>query len=93
MYGELASWWHLLSPPEDYAGEAARYREILDEACEKPPRTVLELGCGGGNNAHYMKAWYEMTLTGISPAMLDAVEQARQAHVQACFPHGPLTGI
>jgi len=31
---------------------------------------VLELGSGGGNNASHMKAHFEMTLTDLSPQML-----------------------
>src|SRR5690606_23627249 len=34
------------------------------------PRTVLELGSGGGNNAVYMKRHFEMPLLDYSPAML-----------------------
>jgi len=75
MYGELAEWWPLLSRPEDYAEEAAFYRRALAAACERPPETLLELGSGGGNNASYLKAWFEMTLVDLSPDML-AVSRA-----------------
>jgi trans-aconitate methyltransferase len=34
-------------------------------------RRVLELGCGGGNNASHLKARFEMTLSDLSPGMLD----------------------
>jgi ubiquinone/menaquinone biosynthesis C-methylase UbiE len=71
LYHELASWFHLLTAPADYEEEAAFYHRILAQACEPPPRTVLELGSGGGNNASHMKAHFEMTLTDLSPAMLD----------------------
>jgi SAM-dependent methyltransferase len=71
LYGELAPWFHLLTRPEDYAQEAAYYREVLGKACSRPPRTVLELGSGGGNNASHMKAWFEMTLVDLSPRMLE----------------------
>jgi SAM-dependent methyltransferase len=70
MYGDLAAWWPLLSAPEDYAEEAAFYRETLLEASDAPPRTVLELGSGGGNNASHMKASFQMTLVDLSPGML-----------------------
>jgi hypothetical protein len=48
LYGELASWWPLLSPPADYAEEAAFYERTLLTSCEPPARTLLELGSGGG---------------------------------------------
>lgn len=72
LYGEFASWWHILSAPEDYAEEAAFFRKVLNEGCESPPKTVLELGSGGGNNASHMKAWFEMTLVDVAPGMLRA---------------------
>ena len=51
LYTELASWWPLLSSPAEYAEEAALYRRILVGAGERPPRTPLELGSGGGSQA------------------------------------------
>jgi trans-aconitate methyltransferase len=74
MYTDLAAWWPLLSAPEDYAEEAAFYHQILQEATERPPQTLLELGSGGGNNASYLKAHYQMTLVDLSEGML-AVSQ------------------
>lgn len=71
MYGELASWWPLLSSPAEYAEAAAFYQQILIEACDRPPQTVLELGCGGGSNASHLKARFDMTLVDCAPAMLD----------------------
>ena len=71
LYGELADWFHLLTAPADYAGEAELYRRILVEACDEPPRTVLELGSGGGNNASHLKAHFELTLVDRSARMLD----------------------
>jgi SAM-dependent methyltransferase len=70
LYGELAEWWPLLSAPEDYADEAARYREILTGAVDGPVAEVLELGSGGGNNASHLKRWFRLTLVDRSPDML-----------------------
>ena len=70
LYGELADWWHVLSPAADYAEEAGIYARILREHAAIPIRTVLELGSGGGNNASHMKSWFELTLVELSPAML-----------------------
>ncbi|MFL5922616.1 MAG: class I SAM-dependent methyltransferase [Gaiellaceae bacterium] len=71
LYGELAGWFHLLTAPEDYAEEANLYRRVLVESCDAPPRTVLELGSGGGNNASHLKAHFELTLVDRSPQMLE----------------------
>ncbi len=71
LYGELASWFHLLSSPADYAEEAEFARSLLTGAAAAPIETVLELGSGGGNNASHLKAHFQMTLADLSPGMLD----------------------
>jgi len=71
LYGELASWWPLLSSPAEYAEEAAFYERTLVTACERPPHTLLELGSGGGNNASHLKVRFQMTLVDRSPGMLE----------------------
>jgi hypothetical protein len=70
LYGELAGWWTLLSPPEEYEEEATFYGRALIGACDRPPETLLELGSGGGNNASFLKARFAMTLVEPSPGML-----------------------
>jgi SAM-dependent methyltransferase len=70
LYAELASWWPLLSTPADHVEEAELYRRLLVESAVPPPRTVLELGAGGGNNASHLKRHFAMTLVDRSPAML-----------------------
>jgi SAM-dependent methyltransferase len=69
LYDELASWFHLVTPPEEYAVEGPYYASALAGATS-PAATLLELGCGGGNNASYLKARFACTLTDLSPAML-----------------------
>src|SRR5438105_7139942 len=71
LYNELASWFHLLSSPPDYAEEAEFARNLLIEESSNPPVTILELGAGGGNNASHLKAHFKMTLVDLSPGMLD----------------------
>jgi SAM-dependent methyltransferase len=71
LYGELAGWFHLLTAPASYVEEAEFYRRALLEACDEPPRTVLELGSGGGNNASHLKQHFELTLIDLSPQMLE----------------------
>src|SRR5438045_5807271 len=72
MYTEIATWWHLLSSPEDYADEFEFFQPILAGANLPPTPTMLELGCGGGNNALYLKTLFaHATLTDLSPQMLE----------------------
>lgn len=69
LYTELADHWHALSAPDDYREEAQIFRAAL-EATAPGARTVLELGCGGGNNATHLKAHYDLTLVDRSHQML-----------------------
>jgi SAM-dependent methyltransferase len=71
LYRELASWFHLLTAPEDYAQEAELYRRLMVETAQGEVSTVLELGCGGGNNASHLKKHFRLTLTDLSPRMLE----------------------
>lgn len=70
FYGELATWWPLISPPEDYVEEAAEALRVLNSA-SIPVREVLELGSGGGHNAVHMKKHLTLTLVDLSEEMLD----------------------
>lgn len=69
LYGDLAGWWQAISPPSEYAEEAALYVEMIREAASRPVREVLELGSGGGNNASHMKRHFGMTLVEPSDGM------------------------
>jgi len=86
LYGELASWWPIMSRPQDYEEEAEIFvSEIVALASPTVPRDVLELGSGGGNNAAYMKAAFEsMTLVDRAEGMLDVSRELNPEleHVQ-----------
>jgi SAM-dependent methyltransferase len=76
LYRELATWWPLLSPLEDYADEAEFFWRLLSEVGLPSSPSLLELGCGGGSNAFYLKKYFaHVTLTDMSPHML-AVSRA-----------------
>jgi SAM-dependent methyltransferase len=74
FYGELAPWWPLISPPEEYEEEAA-YAATLLRSAAVPVRDVLELGSGGGHNAVHLKAHFAMTLVDLSDGMLAVSRQ------------------
>jgi SAM-dependent methyltransferase len=70
FYGELATWWPLISPPEEYLEEAAFAASVLSSA-SIPVRSVLELGSGGGHNAVHLKTRFDLTLVDLSAGMLE----------------------
>jgi SAM-dependent methyltransferase len=71
LYRDLASWWPLMSTPDDYAEEAAVYARTMLAAAGRPIRTMVELGSGGGNNASHLKHRFTLTLVEPSAGMLD----------------------
>lgn len=71
IYGELAHWWPLFSPPSHYVEEIDDILPTLMSAPDAPPRSLLELGCGGGSMAFHLKNHFQLTLTDVSPGMLD----------------------
>jgi len=71
LYHELAGWFHLLTAPEEYADEAIFVLDLLRSHVMGPLETLLELGSGGGNTASHLRAHLRLTLTDLSPAMLD----------------------
>lgn len=70
LYRDLAEWYPLLTPVEDYPEEAAFYRRLFETHATRVPRTLLDLGCGAGHVAFHMKAALEATLVDLSPSML-----------------------
>ena len=68
FYGELARWWPLISPPEEYRDESEFVASLLGRAAI-PVQRVLELGSGGGHVASHLRR-YQMTLVDLSEEML-----------------------
>ena len=71
LYRDLAAWWPLFSSPADYRIETRPYRRLITAHGDRPARSLLELGSGGGNNASYLKKWFELTLVDASEGMLE----------------------
>jgi ubiquinone/menaquinone biosynthesis C-methylase UbiE len=70
LYRDLAAWWPLFSSRDDYRIETRPYRRLLTAHGDRPAKTLLELGSGGGNNASYLKRWFDITLVDASAGML-----------------------
>ncbi|MBK9180515.1 MAG: class I SAM-dependent methyltransferase [Acidimicrobiales bacterium] len=69
FYGELATWWPLISPVSDYEEESGEIERHLRSA-SIGVADVLELGSGGGHVAYWLKRSFRLTLVDLSPAML-----------------------
>jgi SAM-dependent methyltransferase len=68
FYDDLAVWWPLISPPEDY--EEAAFAATVLRSATITVQDVLELGSGGGHNTVHLKASFAMTLVDLSEEML-----------------------
>jgi SAM-dependent methyltransferase len=75
LYDDLAAWWPLVSPPEDYVEETEDFLARVGRRGVSDGATLLELGSGGGSFAFHLKHRFRLTLTDVSPAML-AVNRA-----------------
>lgn len=71
LYRDLADWFPLLTPVDHYAEEAGFYQRLFEEHCQQSPRTLLDLGSGGGHNAAHLKTALACTLVDLEPAMLE----------------------
>ena len=89
FYGDLAPWWPLISPVEDYAEEAAEFADLLASAAIGV-RDVLELGSGGGSNAAHLTSRFAMTLVDLSQPML---EVSRRRNPQCTHQQGDMRTV
>ena len=71
LYSDLAYLWPIVSPPEDYAGEAEHWRAAIRAGLGGGRHRILELGAGGGHNLSHLTADFEATAVDLSPAMLE----------------------
>ena len=90
IYGKLADWWPVISPPSEYAEEAALYVAMIRGAARTPVREMLELGSGGGNNASHMKRSFALTLVEPAERMCELSRALNPdcAHVAVWFSPG-----
>lgn len=70
MYDEFAHLWPLISAPEDYAREAAFWRDVLRAKLGPGAHEILELGVGGGSNLSHLTGEFRATAVDRSEKML-----------------------
>ncbi len=71
LYNDLAQWFPVLTPPEEYAEEARQWRDVLREKLGPGRHRILELGVGGGHNLSHLTGEFDATAVDLSPAMLE----------------------
>ena len=86
FYEDLAAWWPLISPVDEYASEGEEIARVL-HARAPNAKDALELGCGGGHLAYHVRAGLpgiarNYTLSDVSPAMLAVAEQVNPGCAQ-----------
>jgi SAM-dependent methyltransferase len=83
VYGDLAGWWPLISPPDEYVDEGAHLAALFASATP-PVREVLDLGSGGGHVACHLKQRLTLTLVDLSEEMLSVSRQLNPecAHIR-----------
>ena len=82
MYDDLAAWWPLLSPPNDYLDEAEFFRRVLESEGLPVGPTLLELGSGGGLRARRAP----LRMNSLSPAREIAALSAQEVDVDQSNP-------
>lgn len=70
LYNELSWIWPFLSPPENYADEAASFVKRFRDAGVPDRGTLLHLGSGGGSLDFHLKKLYRVTGVELSQNMI-----------------------
>jgi predicted TPR repeat methyltransferase len=90
LYGDLAWTWPVISPPEDYVGEAETFCTAIREHAQVDVKTLLDLGCGGGHNDRTLKQHFEVTGVDVSEAMLSL---ARRLNPEVTYALGDMRTV
>lgn len=70
-YTNLASWWPVLSPPEDYDELAVVLMGVMQQGLSRPLQSILELGSATGHLGSHVPAQIELVLNDLRPEMLE----------------------
>ncbi len=90
LYGDLAWTWPIISPPEEYRGEARQFRDFLRETATIDVEEVLHLGCGGGHVDSQLKRDFRITGVDLSPGML---RLAKRLNPEVAYRRGDMRSV
>jgi SAM-dependent methyltransferase/GNAT superfamily N-acetyltransferase len=76
LYGDLAWLWPFWGDPaEEYADYCGQVALLMRAHAQKPVRSLLNIGCGGGKNVFNLKKHYDVVGIDLSPAMLELAKK------------------
>ncbi|MCA1587582.1 MAG: class I SAM-dependent methyltransferase [Chloroflexi bacterium] len=74
MFAETADLYDLFYEWKDYAGEAARIRELA-EARAPGAHSLLDVACGTGRHLEHLRAWYEVEGVDLDEGLLEVARR------------------
>lgn len=74
MFTETAELYDLFYEWKDYAGEAAKIREIV-ETRAPGARRLLDVACGTGRHLEHLAAWYEVEGVDLDEGLLEVARK------------------
>ncbi|HEX9610183.1 MAG TPA: class I SAM-dependent methyltransferase [Candidatus Limnocylindria bacterium] len=74
MFTQTAELYDLFYEWKDYAGEAARIRELAESRAPHA-RTLLDVACGTGRHLEHLRAWYEVEGVDLDEGLLDVARR------------------
>lgn len=84
LYTDHAAWWPLLTPADTYVDEGRTYTAWLTEILGARPRTLLELGSGGGHLAMHIPSDIDVVLVDLSEPMLEVSRGLNPTKTHLC---------
>ncbi len=90
LYNDLAWTWPIISLPKDYREEATHYKKVFTKYSRITVKTLLNLGCGGGNVDWVLKKSFAITGVDISTDML---QLARKLNPEVIYQHGDMRKV
>ena len=70
FYKDLSKYFPIITPPEDYIEEGEYVAQVIKHTSPIETKTLLDLGCGGGNDDFALKKHFKITGIDVSPQML-----------------------
>jgi SAM-dependent methyltransferase len=88
LYTDLAWLWPMWGDAtHEYADYCRHVAGLIEQHAERPVKTLLDIGCGGGKNVFNLKGAFQVTGLDLSPTML---AQARELNPECEFIQGDM---